>query len=287
MLRTAFFAFLLGRLGPLVDEAAPTGGVAELGVARAPRILVPAGRFRVGSLPEDIARVELLCIREGGSERSCSGELFLVETPDHEVSVPAFRIDRTEVTVAAYGRCVQAGMCASPLAFAGDTRFDGPAQPVVGVSWDDAAQYCAWTGGRLPTEVEWERAARGAAARTFPWGETWNPSLSNHGKFDVTGGFSPDDRDGFRYTAPVGSFPDGASPYGVLDLAGNVAEWVEDFFEDYDEPRPPVTPRIYRVLRGGAWTAPAPYQRGAARTGALPNYQGMDVGFRCAADLPR
>jgi formylglycine-generating enzyme required for sulfatase activity len=209
--------------------------------------------------------------------------------PARDVRLAAYRIDRTEVTAGAYGRCVQAGVCRSPVQFPGDHRFDGPTQPVVGVSWDDAVSYCRWVGARLPTEAEWERAARGVDGRTFPWGRAWNPSLSSHGRFDSVGSdaFAADRSDGYRFTAPVGSFPDGASPYGLVDMAGNAWEWVLDWYGEY-EPAPvsggAATPRLFRVLRGGSWTSPGTWQRTTMRYQALPQYRSLEIGFRCAED---
>ena len=291
MLRISILAFgLFGPL-PLVRDAARTGETVELGVARSARVRIPAGPFRMGSDEDDIAAVELLCMREGVDERVCSGVNYVDEMPVREVRLAAYRIDRTETTVAAYGRCVQAGVCRSPLQFPADHRFDGATQPVVGVSWADAGNYCHWTRGRLPTEAEWERAARGTDQRTFPWGRAWNPALSNHGRPGRAslGGADPDDRDGFRFTSPVGSFRDGAGPSGVLDMAGNAWEWVADYYGAEYDPDATIAPRgpatgVYRVIRGGSWATPSFLERAAMRSQGLPDQRSLELGFRCAED---
>ena len=218
------------------------------------------------------------------------------EGQKHEVTLAAFDIDRTEVRVADYERCVAVGVCTAPGFAAGDARFDRADFPVTLVRWEDAAAYCAWAGGRLPTEAEWEYAARGERRRIFPWGDAYNPHLANHGAggtgfraFDDT-----DASDGFAVLAPVGSFPDGATPLGVLDMAGNVAEWVSDFWGDPDDdgygysslpasdPRGPIT-GVFHVVRGGSYESAAAWVRTATR-GRLFLPRAATVGFRCAAD---
>ncbi len=152
------------------------------------------------------------------------------EKPVHTVYLDAYWIDRTEVTNAQYRRCVQAGECRES-ACAGDGAYNGADQPVVCVSWDDAAAYCEWAGGRLPMEAEWEKAARGTDGRAFPWGNEFDCRKGNFDDetelddYTVPGG---PDCDGYDRTAPVGSYAAGASPYGALNMAGNVREWVSD-----------------------------------------------------------
>ncbi|MBI5513253.1 MAG: SUMF1/EgtB/PvdO family nonheme iron enzyme [Deltaproteobacteria bacterium] len=220
------------------------------------------------------------------------------EWPRHTVDVPAFSIDRTEVPRSAYDRCVRAGACreARPL----DARFERPTLPVVGVSWHQARAYCAWAGRRLPTEEEWEKAARGTDGRTYPWGETYpTNALAVFGRAEATG--SPD---------PVGSHPRGASPYGALDLAGNVWEWVESPYDPYAYRHPqtpptcetalqalhdlrahrvrgftganPLPTTCERVLRGGGWNYGGAGLRSANRVHHAPNFRLVMSGFRCA-----
>ncbi|MBK6533070.1 MAG: formylglycine-generating enzyme family protein [Deltaproteobacteria bacterium] len=224
------------------------------------------------------------------------------ERPRHTRTLPAYEIDRTEVTRENYERCVRAGRCTGPRPL--DARFRDPRQPVVGVSWFQATAYCAWVGARLPTEAEWEKAARGGDGRTFPWGETY-PTLrmATFGHDEHTG--HPD---------PVGSHPGFPSPYGALDLAGNVWEWVDDPYDPYAYREPTVAPTCERalatlndlrtrrvrgftgsnplpttcerVLRGGGWNYGGAGLRSSNRVHHAPSYRLVMSGFRCAASVP-
>jgi formylglycine-generating enzyme required for sulfatase activity len=189
--------------------------------------------------------------------------------------VPAFFLARTETTVAEYRRCVAAGAC-TPPSFGGMSRFDRPELPVSFVDWQQARAYCRFRGMRLPREVEFERAARGAMRRRYPWGQLWNSRVANHGRFapDPT-----DSSDGYTELAPVGSYPSGRTPEGVLDLAGNVAEWMEDSYTEI--PGGPPMSGI-RVVRGGDFRKGSPWLRPAARIPEDPNLRAAHVGFRCA-----
>lgn len=197
------------------------------------------------------------------------------ERPARRITLPAFQIDRTEVSVAAYAACVAARACRPPLHASKDPRL-----PVVGVSQADAAAYCAFVGKRLPTEHEWEKAARGLDARAYPWGNDFACERGNFGNFAGDGRCAEDGAPG-RPVA-VGSFPSGASPYGVLDLAGNVWEWV-------DGRAGPVAARVagspeheLRVLRGGGCCSILGLPRASNRLVLPGGYRDVDIGFRCA-----
>ncbi len=211
------------------------------------------------------------------------------DVPIHAVILDGFWIDRTEVTQAHYRRCMDAGDCA---ALPATTPFR-PAHPVVAVTWDDAAAYCAWAGGRLPTEAEWEYAARSVERYRYPWGD----DKSLVGPAGVRLNFCDancaepwaDDAvdDGYATTAPVGSFPAGMSWCGAFDLAGNVWEWVSDWYGEtyYAESRSrnPTGPSsgAYRVLRGGSWQSDEPSVRSSYRYWAAPEERADHRGFRC------
>jgi formylglycine-generating enzyme required for sulfatase activity len=205
----------------------------------------------------------------------------------HEVMLSDFFIDRTEVTNRDYRRCIAVGVCDAPRdrgALRWTQRDD---HPVTLVTWSDADRYCRWRGARLPSEAEWERAARGLNGRVFPWGNVFNPYLVNHGRPGRIDRL--DDRDGYAELAPVASFVAGATTEGIYDLAGNVEEWVADWYaEGYVEPqkRDPRGPALgnFRVVRGGSYRDGRAWLRGAARNRALPSVALPWVGFRCASD---
>jgi formylglycine-generating enzyme required for sulfatase activity len=193
---------------------------------------------------------------------------------------------RYEVSVAEYRRCQQARRCKPLPYFRGGQRFAREHYPASLASWHDARDYCTFIGARLPSEAEFERAARGLSRRTYPWGDLYNQRVSNHGRLasDPTS-----DTDGHRELAPVGSYPSGGTPEGIFDLAGNVAEWVWDRYApeypEHDE-RDPMGPIAssgsnQRVVRGGAFQSPRPDLRGAARAGRLPTQRSPGLGFRC------
>jgi formylglycine-generating enzyme required for sulfatase activity len=185
---------------------------------------------------------------------------FPDERPQRRMYVERFFIDPYEVTNRRFRAAAM-----RPLHTYG-AGYEAPDLPVVGVSWLQARAYCMQVGKRLPSEAEWEKAARGVDGRTFPWGNFWDPALANDGQ-------------GPRV---VGSFPDGGSPYGVHDMAGNVWEWVEDPYVWHgQEPS-----QVRRVLRGGAWGFDAVFMRTTYRRHERPHYTEHRIGFRCTADVP-
>jgi len=279
------------RSGPAELEA--SGGVLILTSRASPMILVPRSTFTMGSTYDDVVAALADCQTQTPGHR-CDATRFSDETPQHTVTLSAYWLDRFEVTVAEYARCVSASRCnALPLG-GGAHRFDQPSYPASLVTWEEARAYCAFRGARLPTEQEFERAARGTSGRRFPWGNLYNSRASNHGAYDwsdplaLVGGNPTDGRDGFVELAPVGSFPAGRTPEGFMDLAGNVAEWVDDrylpHYEDGDPPDP-ATRRpgsATRVMRGGSYESGPLSLRGASRDEALPSLRRPSVGFRCA-----
>src|SRR5215207_1638335 len=244
-----------------------------------PQIFIPADTFRMG----------------GMDVRAAADEM-----PNHDVQLDAFWIDQLEVTNAMYLLCVSSGTCEPPQSFKSQRRadyFNNPEfndYPVVYVTWGQAKIYCEWAGRRLPSEAEWERAGRGDDLRTFPWGEDKADGLLAN--FNMLVGD----------TSRVGTYPAGASPFGVLDMAGNVAEWVNDFYSfDYDaslanpvNPTGPATSAgLNRVVRGGSLGDAEINIRVAKRSSVLGSnlsvqsgssaYSGdfsPRIGFRCAAD---
>ncbi|HAS17961.1 MAG TPA: hypothetical protein DCR39_08780 [Nitrospiraceae bacterium] len=200
--------------------------------------------------------------------------------PEHKRSLKGFYIDKYEVTNKRYNRFVEATRRKPPDHWVkGEIPKDRADHPVVFVTWNDANDFCQWEGKRLPTEPEWEKAARGTDKRTFPWGD----------KFDARKGNMP--QLGKEDTTPVGSFENGKSPYGVYDLAGNVWEWTDDWFKPYPGNKHPDENygEKYRVLRGGSWYDCTYYKCGISaptynRIFFNPNTNNNNFGFRCAKD---
>jgi formylglycine-generating enzyme required for sulfatase activity len=241
-----------------------------------PMVLVPAGPFTMGS-DADEALAECQKFRS-----DCQRSWFEDAEPVHEVTLDAFYIDRYEVTNARYADCVAAGNCTLPAS--GCTgRYEDPNKvdhPVECVNWEQANTYCEWRGDRLPTEAEWEKAARGTDGRMFPWGENITCQLANYLRVCESD------------TMPVGSYPEGVSPYGAADMAGNVVEWVADWkAEDYYATAPSHNPQgpndgEIKVLRGGSWNSIGYYARSAYRSGTRPGYPSVSFGFRCVSAAP-
>jgi formylglycine-generating enzyme required for sulfatase activity len=219
---------------------------------------VPGGTFQMGSDRGD-----------PGAEAD--------EFPQHSVTLDGFWIDQTEVTNIQFRQCFEAGPCVAPMMCTdGEPTFGVASRadhPVVCVDWYGAAAYCKWAGARLPTEAEWEYAARGRDSLVYPWGN--DPPDSTLLNYAVSMGA----------TRKVGSYPDGASWCGALDMAGNVSEWVADWYDDYPyevqtNPTGPETGH-WRVQRGGGWPYSREIVRAANRDHWSPSIGMSFMGFRC------
>ena len=214
---------------------------------------------------------------------------FSHEKPVHEVNVDAIWIDGTEVINKQYALCVNDGSC-EPSEYADDPDYNGDNHPVVGVSWFDAEAYCAWADARLPTEAEWEYAARGPEGLVYPWGDGFDGEKANSCDVNCRSN-GRDERidDHYKFTAPAGNFPAGESWAGALDMSGNVREWVMDWYdESYYTNSSELNPQgpdsgEKKVLRGGAWNKSVADLRGGTRDFANPDDQVDNAGFRCAA----
>jgi formylglycine-generating enzyme len=204
------------------------------------------------------------------------------EQPQRTIFLDAFSIDRYEVTNHQYQQFVAATGHRKPglpsrYAKSG-SKVRGVNQPAVYVSWEDAAEYCRWKGMRLPTEAEWEKAMRGADGRLWPWGNNERPDGANWARV----------QDGYEVSARVGTFATDKSPYGVMDGAGNVIEWVADWYkETYYKDSPELNPQspeygTYRVLRGGGYTTTGLDIRITSRSKMMPDFRDETIGFRCA-----
>ena len=257
--------FVWAKLAPLVDGGNDLGeGAGTIMISprdNMPMVYIPSGEFLMGS--------------DDGEDDN--------EGPEHTVFLGAYWIDQTEVTNAMYEECVEAGACEKPAyiisnsgkLYFGFSQFDN--FPVIFVNWDQANDYCTWVGRQLPTEAQWEKAARGVDGRPYPWGGAEpEESLANF-------------KNNMGYTTEVGSYPNGASPYGVLDMAGNVSEWVADWYDggyysSQDKWSNPTGPNtgIYRVIRGGSWNYKSIYIRTTNRGwSTVPSSSRSILGFRC------
>jgi formylglycine-generating enzyme required for sulfatase activity/serine/threonine protein phosphatase PrpC len=265
-------------------------------------LLVEAGPFLYGSRPEDLAAALELCRQHAVQpETGCKETYFSDSSPQVTVSLDAFYIGRTEVTNAEYAACVEAGACQEPILIQKSRQQGtqvapvsdiGLTYPVVGISWQQAADYCVFAGGRLPSEAEWEKAASwGPEAApdqpggkwVWPWGNEW---VAEYANTNIGGQAGP---------MPVGSLGDeSASRYGALDMAGNVSEWVADWYDPAyyqalevnprDNPKGPAGPGEQRVHRGGSFADAPAFVRTTHRLSAAPDDGYSTVGFRCAWD---
>jgi len=253
-------------------------------------VYVPGGEFQMGSDDGEVDAALEMC--QAYYVPPCEREWFEVEQPAHTVELDGYWIDRTEVTNAQYQQCLEAGACSPPqrsgsdtrAAYFGDSAYDD--YPVAHVTWSQASAYCQWAGGRLPTEAEWEYAARGPQGRLYPWGEEYDGTRLN--SCDVNCGYEWAEEafdDGYGDTAPVGSYPSGASWCGALDLAGNVWEWTGDRFGGYSD-KPQVNPTgaasgAEYAVRGDAADGTRSVSRCAARHGMAADRTYEYTGFRC------
>lgn len=270
---SGMLAMLSSTIVLAVDPAAAGPGTEAAGQDGAPLVLIPAGSFPMGVPQGD---------RDGGRD----------EYPRHDVYVDAFYIDKFEVTNGQYlafvkatgHRIPQNPKNATRNLWQGETITESLTdRPVINVDWADAEAYCRWAGKRLPTEAEWEKAAKGTSDRRFPWGnvEPTNKHLNFNQQWI-----------GEKTLMPVGSYEAGKSPFGVYDMAGNVWEWVQDWYDaKYYEKSPAKNPKgpetgTKRVLRGSGWQNETPTVRIFTRVDSDPTIRNESTGFRCAMDAP-
>ena len=244
-------------------------------------LLAEIGKQIIATSGAETKEVEMVKLEGGCFMMGSEEKKYFDEQPMHEVCLSPFRMDKYEVTQSVY----QATMDRNP------SRFVGTNLPVERVNWPDADEYCRKIGKRLPTEAEWEYAARGGTRTEFYFGDKVIGTAGNFcdslcANEEVR---TPDITDGFALTAPVGSFA--PNPFGLYDMAGNVAEWVEDWFDagyyrqgPKKDPRGPL-PSLYRMTRGGSWLNGWEYMRLARRTSLWPEYRTEAMGFRCVSDI--
>ncbi|MCY3780561.1 MAG: SUMF1/EgtB/PvdO family nonheme iron enzyme [Chloroflexi bacterium] len=285
----------------------PTDSVPEILILiRSLTVSVPGGSFTMGTTPVEVTEAVNECTRDGGT---CEASYAFDSYPAHEVTVDSFLMEITEVTFDQYvaflnvrGPDTHINGCAgfpciqtqnesedAPIIYDGSNYSIGRGlrpHPVYGVTYYGALEYCLAIGRRLPTEAEWERAARADDGRIYPWGNRWDNSLAKTNRpLDTPPG-----------SFPVGSYPAGASFYGVYDMAGNVAEWASDWYGErhYDEranrgaavnPKGPVAGQL-KVLRGGSWNSVPFFSRTVHRQAEDPKSYQRWVGFRCVEDPP-
>jgi formylglycine-generating enzyme required for sulfatase activity len=269
------------RHAPMAKGTAVGSSVATTPVAPAAEedafVTIPAGTFWMGAQKAD----------ESG--RNYDPEARDDESPVRQVTLGAFRIARFPVTVSEFARFVESGGYRAQKYWGGGgfgvvgpeswaRQRKNPAWPVVGVSWFEAAEYCAWAGLRLPTEAEWERVARGPASARYPWGDKppLDESRANYGRR-------------IGHPTPAGQYPNGRSVEGIDDLLGNVWEWCGDWYGEYpnDSQWDPVGTKMgeMKILRGGAWNIGQLYVRASQRIWVMPSDRSISTGFRCAGEL--
>jgi formylglycine-generating enzyme required for sulfatase activity len=282
MLETKFkVAFLLA---VLAFAALPIAGILR-GTTLTPfeePVAGPTAVAEPGAVPQEAPVREVMVTIPAGTFVRGTVNGGFDEQPQRTIFLDTFSIDRYEVTNHQYQQFVLATGHRKPglpsrYAKSGG-RMRGTNQPVVYVSWDDATEYCGWKGKRLPTEAEWEKAMRGSDGRLWPWGNNEQANGANWARV----------KDGYEVSASVGSFQNDKSPYGVMDGAGNVIEWVADwyqetYYKDSPERNPPSPEQgTYRVLRGGGYTTTGGDIRITSRSKMMPDFRDETIGFRCA-----
>ena len=237
-------------------------------------VLIPQGAFEMGS-QRSLRELNPVSIFQ--ADRHMLGP----EDPAHEVILDAYYIDTYEVSNADYKKYIEATGLKTVPRYWEDPNFNQPGQPVVGITWKEARAFCQWQGKQLPTEAQWEKAARGKRPVKYPWGNE-KPDKTRVNFNDHVG-----------KTTPVGSYPTGKSDYGVFDLSGNVAEWVRDWhFPEYylfsPKENPPGPDKgHYKIIRGGNWKNNAEDVNLTYRNATIPKARSKTVGFRCVADAPQ
>ncbi len=284
-----------------VSVLAAAGAAWAMDVADMTIEWTPEGKQLAAARAKLPAKDEMVLIPAGwflmGSDKKTDRLAYLPEMPQRKVHLDAYAIDKFEVTTVQFLRFVLATN-RPPLI---DWRYDGgnfqesmASHPVMHVSWHDADDYCRWAGKRLPTEAEWEKAARGEDGRIYPWGnQPAGLSRSNFGRSGLSGPVRdrPERLMLYPPIISVDKYENAVSPYGVFQLAGNVSEWVADWYDkDYYKTAPEKNPKgpeqgTQRGFRGGGWIDSTPSVRAAQRNGTDPNTKMNWIGFRCARDV--
>jgi formylglycine-generating enzyme required for sulfatase activity len=280
---TPTFPAATATMMPTIVETEPVLGSPRVSdVDHMEQVYVPSGEFIMGADDAD-------------AKRTIEGGRAYPEIPVNTVYLDGYWIDKYEVTNGQFAVCVEAGVCQPPFNFSSETRpkyYDNPEYsnyPVIWVNWSMARTYCEWTGRRLPTEAEWEKAGRGTDSRKYPWGN--EPVSGEKANFcDVNCSRTIANsmyNDGYGDTSPVGSYPAGASPYGAMDMSGNVWEWTGSVIMPYpydaSDGREDLDVNGERVWRGGPWSNGYWWMRVTLRYRSVPSYWWVNLGFRCAS----